>query len=202
MRKFFWLVMAAVTLHVGVARAELVTRRTGETDDAFVARVLGPSAELAQKVVRLTELVPGTTTLIGFVTVENQPLVGHVLVQATNDRYEHVHFESCDIEGDTPQLLAVFFARTAPGGPRDLAVLCSWDVRHAVANGTLYGAQFYRVRRTGSDVTVHPLNDVDEKFKTQDVSREGEHGKTLRDKATFKTVADVKRMLTKMGVKQ
>lgn len=46
----------AVALQAGIARAEVVVRNLSEGDDDFVARVLGPSVEIAQKVVRSTEL--------------------------------------------------------------------------------------------------------------------------------------------------
>jgi hypothetical protein len=114
----------AVLTHVSLANAEVVVRSSSETDDTFMARVLGSSAELAQKVVRSTEIAGGKLTLIGFVNREDDTLVGHLLVETSPGRYEHVEFPSCDEEGGAPELLAVFFARTVKGGGRDLAVLC------------------------------------------------------------------------------
>ncbi len=191
-----WLTLA------GGAYANVIPRSAAETDDALMGRVLAPSAELAQKVVRSTEVVAGKTTLIGFASVENEPLIGHLLVGSSNGSYQHVEFRSCDIEGDTPQLLAVFFARTGKSGRRALAVLCRWDVRHAVAEGTLYGAEFYRISTNGSAISVEPISDLNAKFKTEDVAGVDEDGRRFRDKPTFKTVADVKRRLAAMGLKQ
>jgi hypothetical protein len=93
-----------------------------EGDDDFMIRVLGPSSELAHKVVRTTELAGGKPTLIGFVNVpESNSLVGHLLIETSPARYQHVTFPSCQEEGGAPELQAVFFARTVNGAGRDLA---------------------------------------------------------------------------------
>jgi hypothetical protein len=211
-RRIWLTVGLAVVLQASIARAELVERNPSEADEDFMARVLGPSAELAQKVVRSTELAGGKPTLIGFVTVWDKSedhneggdfLVGHLLIQMSPGRYDHVKFTSCEEEGATPELLAIFFARTAKGAGRDLAVLCQWEVRHAVAEGTSYGARFYRLRETGSKMHVEPATALNKKFNTDDLVVEDKHGKWVSTpKPTFKTVADVKKLLTKMGLKQ
>ena len=92
----------AVVTQVGLANAEVVVRKPSETDDNFMARVLGASAELAQKVVRSTEIANGRLALIGFVNREDNTLVGHLLVEMSPGRYEHVEFPSCDEEGGAP----------------------------------------------------------------------------------------------------
>jgi len=168
-----------------------------------MARVLGHSSELAQKVVRSTELASGRVTLIGFVNDEHNSLVGHLLIETSPGRYEHVKFPSCEEEGGAPELLAVFFARTIKGGGRDLAVLCSWEARGAIVNGMSYSAQFYRLKERGAQMVVEPVMDMNAKFQTDDLVRSNEHGKWVQGpKAKFKTVAEVKKLLTKMGLKQ
>jgi hypothetical protein len=92
----------AVVTQVGLANAEVVVRKPSETDDNFMARVLGASAELAQKVVRSTEIANGRLALIGFVNREDNTLVGHLLVEMSPGRYEHVEFPNCDEEGGAP----------------------------------------------------------------------------------------------------
>lgn len=211
-RPWLWLAVGlAVVLQAGIARAEPVERKSSEGDDDFMARVLGPLAELAQKVVRSTELAGGKLTLVGFVTVLDKSedhsqggdvLAGHLLIQVSSSRYEHVTFMSCDEEGATPELLAIFFARTITGGGRDLAVLCKWPVRNAVAEGTLYGAQFYRLKETGPTIVVEPITELDKKLETEDVSLKDRRGKWITKRPTFRTVAEVKKLLTKMGLKQ
>lgn len=110
----------AVALQVGTARADAVVRNPSESDDDFMARVLGPSSsDLAEKPVRSTELAGGKVTLIGFVNAEDNALAGHLLVETSPGHYEHVKFPSCEEEGGAPRLLAVFFARTVKGGGRD-----------------------------------------------------------------------------------
>ena len=109
----------AIALLAGIARADGIVRKPSESDDDFVARVLGPSSELAQEVVRSTEIARGKVTLIGFVNAKDNTLVGHLLLETSPGRYEHVTFPSCDEEGGAPDLLAVFFARTAKDGGRD-----------------------------------------------------------------------------------
>jgi hypothetical protein len=193
----------AVVAHAGLAKADVVVRKPSETDDNFMVRVLGASAELAQKVVRSTEIANGRLALIGFVNREDNTLVGHLLVETSPGRYEHVEFPSCDEEGGAPDLLAVFFARTVKGGGRDLAVLCGWEARHAVVQGMSYSAQFYRLKEKASGMFVETVPDLNKKFETDDLIRENEHGKWVNGpKAKFTTVREIKNLLTRMGIKQ
>lgn len=199
-----WLVlMAAFSLRAGVVRADAVARNPSEADGDFMARVLGPSAELAQDVIRSTEIAPGKLTLIGFVNTQDDGLVGHLLIENSPGHFEHVTFQSCESEGAAPELMAVFFARTSKGRGRDLAVLCRWEQQHAVANGMLYGAEFYRAENRGSTIVVEPVAELNKKFKTDNLVHLSEHEKWVQGpKAKFSTVAEVKRLLTKMGLKQ
>ena len=194
-----WLAVAVLAVtQATTARGEVVTRKVSESDDEFMARVVGrPADELAQKVVRSKELAGGKVTLIGFVNHEDDSddssqggnvLIGHLLIESAPDQYEHVVFPSCDEEGDAPKLLAVFFARTVKGGGRDLAVLCRWQPR-----GTCYGAEFYRVKAAVSKTTVDSVKPLKDKLFTCD-----ESGRPVK----FTTVAQVKKLLTKMGLKQ
>ncbi|HEY2899721.1 MAG TPA: hypothetical protein VGL59_04020 [Polyangia bacterium] len=196
-------VVAAVALHAGVVRAEVIVRNPSEGDGDFMARVLGTSAELAQDVVRSTEIAGGKTTLIGFVNTQDDGLVGHLLIERSPAHFEHVTFQSCESEGAAPELMAVFFARTSKGGGRDLAVLCRWEQRHAVANGMLYGAAFYRTEDRGSTTVVEPVTELNKKFKADSLVHLTEHDNWVQGpKAKFSTVAEVKKLLTKMGFKQ
>jgi hypothetical protein len=199
-----WLVLGfALAFQGRFARADPVVRVPSESDDAFIVRVLGPSPRLAQKVVRSTELAGGRPTLIGFVNAKDSTLVGHLLIEMSPGHYEHVTFPSCDEEGGAPRLLAVFFARTAKEGGRDLAVLCKWDDEHAVVNGTSYSALFYQVSEKGSKISVQPLTDLNKQFDTDDEVRLNKNGKWVPGpKPKFTTVAGVKKLLTKMGLKQ
>jgi hypothetical protein len=197
-----WMLLAlglAVAPRVGVAREDVVARNSSESDDDFMVRVLGGSAELVQKVIRTTVLANGKVALIGFVAAEDGALVGHLLIETATGRYRHVQFPSCDVNGGMPNLLAVFFARTAKDGGRDLAVLCSWDIRHLEVSGTDYSAEFYRLKDRESDMAVEPLAKLNKKFETSDLVYVDER-RTL--KAKFKTVAEVKKLLTKMGLRQ
>lgn len=197
----------AIALQSGIARAEPVDRRSAEDDDAFMARVVGPSAELAQKVVRSSELVKSKVTLIGFVNFRDESkdhsqggdsLVGHLLIQTSASRYEHLKFPSCGEEGGAPELLATFFARTVKGGGRDLAVLCKWD-----SQGTCYAAEFYRLVAKGPTLLVGPVTELNKKLETCDEVGVNKKGQWVRSrKAEFRTVAEVKKRLAKMGLDQ
>ena len=151
----------ALAVEAGVARAEEVVRNPTETDDAFMVRVLGGSVELAQKVVTSTELTPGKRTLIGFALTEDSDrmhlLVGHLLIETTTDRYQHVKFASCGGGGGFPALQAVFFARTAKEGGRDWRSCVAGISKHYKTDGTAYAAEFYRLKYAGAETTVHPL---------------------------------------------
>ena len=66
-----------------------------------------------------------------------------------------------------------------------------------------YAAEFYRVSTKGSRTVVEPLSDLNKKFETCDevgVNKKGEWIRTRR--AEFKTVAEVKKRLAKMGIDQ
>ncbi len=189
-------------LRVSVARAD-VARKPGEVDDDLMARVIGPDAQLAQKVVRSNEIAGGKLALVGFVNTADDNLVGHLLVEKSPDHYDHVSFPSCDEEGGPPELMAVFFARTVKGGGRDLAVLCGWQQGGQIVNGETYGAEFYRVDASGPKITVTSLTDLNKKFVTSDMHEVNKRGKWIRTgKPTFTTVAQVKKLLTKMGLPQ
>ena len=214
MSRWIGLAVGFVTLiQVAAARAEIVTRKVSESDDDFMARVVGrPADELAQKVVRSTEIAGGKPTLIGFVNHDDDTpdssqggnvLIGHLLVETSPNHYEHVVFPSCDEEGGAPELKAVFFARTAKGAGRDLGAFCSWYHGGQANTGTCYSALFYRVKEAGAKIAVEPLTDLNKKFDTCDAFEANDHGKWERvSRATFKTVADVKKLLTKMGLPQ
>lgn len=202
----------AVLTQVMTARGEVVARKASESDDDFMARVLGPSVELAQKVVRSTEIAGGKLTLIGFVNHEDNSddssqggnvLMGHLLIESSPNRYEHIVFPSCDEEGGPPKLEAVFFARTVKGAGRDLGVFCTWYYRGEANNGTCYSALFYRVKEAGPKIGVEPVTDLKKKFDTCDSFESTAHGKWARvSRATFKNVGDVKKLLNKMGLPQ
>jgi len=186
-----------------MARAEDVARRPNEADEAFVARVVGtPAEELAHPVVRSTELAGGKAALIAFVEAEEE-LVGHLLVERAPLRFEHVTFPSCEVEGGSAKILAVFFARTARDRARDLGVLCEWDEHHPYADvdGAFYEARFYRVSDEANRLGVRPLPEIDKRFKTSDLER-NHHGRWVREtRPAFTTVAEVKRRLSRMGIK-
>ncbi len=214
MSKWIGLAVALVALMPAVtARGEVVARKASESDDDFMARVLGPSTELAQKVVRSTEIAGGKLALIGFVNHQDDSengsqggnvLVGHLLIESSPNQYEHVVFPSCDEEGGAPKLEAVFFARTIKGAGRDLAVLCSWDHGGQVVNGTCYDTEFYRVKEAGTKIAVETAKDFKGKFDTCDSFEANARGKMVRRSRAAKltTVAEVKKALVKMGLKQ
>jgi hypothetical protein len=136
------------------------------------------------------------------VNAEDNNLVGHLLIETSPGHYDHVTFPSCEEEGGAPELTAVFFARTVKGGGRNLAVLCSWEQGEAVTNGMFYRSQFYRIEEKGTKIVVEPVADLNKKFKTSDLVY-NEHGRWSQGpKAEFRTIADVKKLLTKMGLKQ
>ncbi len=197
-----WLVLAVMAFRVAVARAD-TARRPSETDDALMERVLGPDAQLAQKVVRSNEIAGGKLVLIGFVNTADNNLVGHLLIEKSPDHFEHASFPSCDEEGGPPELMAVFFARTVKGGGRDLAVLCGWHYGGQANNGAVYAAQFYRIEASGPKVTATSLEGLNKQFLTSDMYESNKRGKWVRTgKPTFTTVAEIKKRLTKMGLPQ
>jgi len=111
-------------------------------------------------------------------------------------------FPSCEGEGGRPELSAVFLARTAKGRPRDLGVLCSWSVQHLDVAGELYAARFYRVTQDSKEVRIRPLSELTKAFQTDELDRKV-HGRWVEaSKAAFKTVAQVRKRLTQMGIEQ
>lgn len=183
-------------------RSESVERNVQESDERFVGRILGASAELAHPLVRSTELVPEKVSIIAFVDDGEDNLIGHLFVETSPAKFEHVTFPSCEAEGGRPELSAVFFARTVKGKPRDLGVLCNWSVRHLDVAGELYAALFYRVTKDPTEIRVQPVSELKKAFQTDELER-NVHGRWVEaSKATFKTVAQVKKRLTQMGIAQ
>ena len=74
----------------------------------------------------------------------------------------------------------MFFARTVKGGGRDLAVLCRWEQQHAVANGMLYGAQFYQLKAKGEQLAVEPMTTLNNQFQTDDLVTLNKHDKWVQ----------------------
>jgi hypothetical protein len=185
------------------ARADDLVRKPSETDGALMNRALGPSTEPLQGVVRSTELAGGRLVLIGFAPTSEDGVVGHLLIERSPGHFEHATFPSCGPEGAPAELLAVFFARTEKDKPRDLAVLCRWEEIHATASGMLYGAEFYRVDASGPKTVIRPLTDFNKKFTTGAIDEVDARGKVIKgSKPAFTTVAGVKKLLVKMGLKQ
>ena len=82
-------------------------------------------------------------------------------------------------------------------------MLCRWEQRHADVEGTLYGAEFYRVDTSGPKIVVTPLKDLIGEFTTGDLARKDANGKWITDpKPAFTDVAGVKKILEKKGLKQ
>jgi hypothetical protein len=78
-----------------------------------------------------------------------------------------------------------------------------WEALGSMTNGASYGARFYRLREGASTTIVEPVADLDKKFDTSDVVEKDKHGKWVQGShAKFKTVADVKKLLSRMGLKQ
>src|SRR4051794_27087594 len=80
--------VVALALQTSVAHADTIVRTPSESDDELMVRVLGPSAELAQKVVRSTEIAGGKLTLIGFAPAQDDSLVGHLLIEKSPGHFE------------------------------------------------------------------------------------------------------------------
>lgn len=99
--------------------------------------------------------------------------------------------------------MAVFFARIANEGGRDLAVLCGWEHGGQIVNGTSYAAEFYRIGTVGPKIAVTPLTDLNKRFITSDMHEVNEHRKWIRTSTpAFTTVAEVTQLLSKMGLPQ
>jgi hypothetical protein len=187
-----------------LVRADEQNKKPDESPEAFVKRVLN-TKELAQPVLQTEMLTPGTSALIAFSYIsdqndpQNKTLQGHLFVATPRNTYEHTVFTSCGIEGGDPQLASVFYIPTEKNAALDLAVLCQWDVRHATVTGTLYGAEFYQVKKEGKTWKVERLEDLNkkfsEKFRSCECSEKDENGKWSTRHSHFKNAADVKRLL-------
>ena len=187
---------------VGAAQAQIVARLPGEADLPFAQRVLHVSAENQPHVVSAPwNGVP--TLFVDYIATSSDgtsvPLVA--LMHQSDDRYRVVNVTIGDEEGATATLAAIGFAEADHSGAKALITIFTWDTHHqGSVEGTLYEVRLFASPAPGQD-QLTPMT-IGSHFGVGCECWHGdgppEHPES-RTHYKFKTIADVKRELKRLG---
>jgi hypothetical protein len=178
-----------------------LVRNPNEPDMAFAERVLKLRTESDPHVVAAAwNGVPAL--IVDFTTTTDdetdRPVVA--LLRQPDGRYRLVQVTVGEEEGGTASVAAIGFAAAAHSGGKAMIVILTWEVQHAIVNGTLYEVRFFAAPRPGQ-AELTPMA-ISRRFG---VGCECEHtdGPVQHpDYAThyrFQTIAAVKAELKRMG---
>lgn len=180
-------------------------RNPGESVDSFIARIKPDSSEMAHAVLETTELGTKEKIIIAFFrkTVHEvkqmdtyvdhssyQYIIGHLYIPTGKNLYQQILIDTTYPEGGAPEIISVFFANADKDKNKELVILCKYEQRHYDVSGAIYETFIYDF----VDGDTQYL-EISKKFDAYDLwFRDGK-----REKAKYKTAADVKAALKRMG---
>ena len=116
--------------------------------------------------------------------------------QKPSGRYRRVLIGHIEPEGGDPRIEAAFFANANEDPEKELVVIVSWEQVHYDAHGTLYGTMVYARPSAPQADSFRYLKEISEKVSG---SCECEWRDGRKAKSRFKTAAEVKAALRKLG---
>jgi hypothetical protein len=183
-----------------------VQRQVGETAEQFATRVKPDSSALTYKVVETKwNAFP---VIVAFYDqtykIKNDDqsyhrIIGTVFLQIDTNGYGKTTFGTIDTEGGDPTIVTAFFANADTDMFTELIVIASWQQRHYEVNGTLYGTFIFDYELTSARLEWTLLNDISKKLNG---GCECSWSDGTSKKAKFKTKADIKAELLRLGYKQ
>lgn len=182
---------------------ELVTRNINETAKDFAERNTPPESNLVHQVIE-TALWGENKVVIAFYEEDFggegcqdcKQIVGYVYLPQGGEYKKTLihHFEQ---EGGNPKIESVFFANANNDRIKEIIVIVSWPVDHYDVSGTLYGTYVFGLPQADSSRLTF-LKDVSSKL---DGGCECWRRDGPQEKARYKTAAEVKVGLKKLGFK-
>jgi hypothetical protein len=186
------------------AQPGLLTPGPSEHLDDFARRIAVPPASRAESIV-----TPITWNGQPFLFVDYstfQPIPGSsdreedrelvALEKMPDGGYRKRTVTTGEEEGGTAKIEAIAFANADKDPAKELIVLLSWPVQHQDVSGTLYEVRIFDDIQPGSAQITY-LKSLSAHFNRHscECDRDGEKP----EHADFKTIAAIKRELTKMG---
>ena len=188
---------------------QTIQRLKTETVDQFVTRLKPDSSVLTHKVIQTNW--NSKSAIIAFydqtykLPVKNDPdqqdyhrVVATIFIQADSSHYNKFLIDNFDSEGGDPNIETIFFANADKDPEKEIIIIVSWEQRHYDVDGTLYGTFIFDNLLTNPQMKLYFLKDVSKKLDggCECSWRDGE-----TKKSKFKTAADIKAELLKLGYK-
>jgi hypothetical protein len=200
--------IAAVLVFLALsAQADIVERVDGESPEVFAKRMGPEKSELVHPVIETDAWQMGHRALIAFfghtvnLGVADDPyyiIDGIVFLPESQNRYRQFRIPRIEPEGGDPRIQAVFFANADPEPDKELAVIISWEQLHYEVRGTLYGTMIYARPKDVRSQSFEYLEKISEEVSG---SCECHWHDGTKAQSRFKTAAEVKEGLAKMGYK-
>jgi hypothetical protein len=187
--------------------AETVVRRDGETGTAFAQRVKPPRSEIVHQVIEAEPWIRGQRVIIAFYEqgvpgdAQSRQVVGHLFLPRSANTYDRTLIHVFEPEGGTPAIEAIFFANADADPEREIVVLCSWPVRHHGVNGTLYGTFVFDAPKVGdAGPQLVLMKELSSRLDGGcECERTDAAGRVSRERAKYKTAAEVRAGLKRLG---
>ncbi|NCI49551.1 hypothetical protein GWC95_06435 [Sediminibacterium roseum] len=187
-------------LVAGSLPAQPFTRYKGEREEAFVKRIARQD-KLPYHVIETKEWDSSRNVVIYFeklVSAESEIVNGYILVPHNDNGYERVLIDTFYEDGGPVFIDTVFFANADPDAQKEIIVMTRNTVQH---NGARVWGEFYATHIYDVPDLLHPpkrLLFLKGPSKKLESGFEGTIG-NKRSKAKYKTAAEVRIALKKMG---
>jgi hypothetical protein len=204
-------ILIAMLLVSTVFFGQTLVRQEHETARAFVDRFKPDSSVVAHDIIETGVLDSTKKIIIAFFKRQRFPLhqtstptyadyssdgyvVGYLYLPLASQTYQRVLLDTIPPYGSTPEVIAVFFANADRDRDKELVVLCQFDQVHHSFGGTEYQTFIYDY----SKGKTRYLKTLSGRFSGCEC--DWEDGK--RTKAAYKTAADIRSGLARMGYRQ
>ncbi len=198
--------IATLLLWTTFSFGQTVQRQKGETAVQFATRFKPDSSILTYKVVETKwnafPVILAFYDQIYKLSDDQQTyhrIVATIYFELSNYRYSKDPIGTIDTEGGDPTIEAAFFANANTGLATELIIVASWEQRHYEVDGTLYGTFVYEHSTANGRFNAKFLKDISEKL---DGGCECSWSDGTSKKAKFKTEADIKAELIRLGYQQ
>jgi hypothetical protein len=189
--------------------SQTYVRQDNESVEAFMDRYKPDSSELAHPVIETLSLDSSKNIIIAFFKKKHfiikkmstytdyssySYLIGYLFIPSSDKSYERKLIDTIPPDGGDPEIIAVFFANADKKEDKELVVLCQYEQVHYDYGGAFYETYIYDY----SPKKIKYLVKLSESFFGCECN--WRNGK--KQKAKFKTAADIKNRLQKLGFKQ
>lgn len=205
----FYIFILLFLLGSTIVNGQVIQRNDGETAEQFAERFKPQNAKLTHGVIEMKwndipiiiALYKQSYKLPLKQDLEQQSyfrIVGTVFMHKDKNTFIKTGFGVIDTEGGEPNIETVFFANADTDKTKELVVIASWQQQHFDVDGTLYGTFVYDYDLSNRRNDWKLLEKISKKL---DGGCECSWSDGSSKKAKFKTAAQVKRELIRLGYK-